>query len=124
MNLIILALVIAIFSVPQVAHEQVPAVEIVEILPPQNRDVPEILARIATCESQDRHFNDKGGVLKGGKNKYDIGKYQINILYWGDLADELGHDIYAEDGNEAMALEIYNRYGTSPWKWSKKCWNK
>ena len=138
MNLAILALVTAIFSIPQIAHEQAPAspslggpegllttsiLEPIEVLELKSA-VPEILAKISACESQDRHFNDAGGVLKGGKNKYDIGKYQINVLYWGELADEIGQDIYTEEGNEAVALEIYNRHGTAPWKWSKQCWNK
>lgn len=116
---------------PRVAHEQETGVisasvifEQAEIQEPKPAVVPEILSKIAACESQDRHFDAKGGVLKGGGNKYDIGKYQINILYWGDLADELGYDIYTEEGNEAMAIEIYERYGTSPWKWSKSCWDK
>lgn len=115
---------------PSIAHEQetgvvftTPALSQIEISEHQQK-IPEILVKIAVCESRDKHFDSKGDVLKGGGNKYDIGKYQINILYWGDLADELGYDIYTEKGNEAMALEIYNRYGTSPWKWSMSCWSK
>ena len=115
MNLAILALVAAIFLFPHIAHEQGPT--------SPKPAVPEIMAKIATCESRDRHFDDDGKIVKGS-NKYDIGRYQINILYWEELAKELGHDIYTEDGNEAMALELYRRYGTAPWKSSQKCWNK
>lgn len=85
--------------------------------------LPEVLEKIAFCESKGRHFGDNGEVLTGGRNRYDIGKYQINSLYWRGLAEKLGHDIYTEDGNEAVAMELYKRYGTSPWRWSKKCWN-
>jgi hypothetical protein len=140
MHFAILALIAALFSIPRLAHEQAPATIDLDLdfpkvsfyMPLQEpskatepiQEFPAVLQRIAACESQDKHFDSKGGVLKGGGNKYDIGKYQINVLYWGDLADELGHDIYTENGNEAMALEIYKRHGTAPWKWSKACWNK
>lgn len=86
--------------------------------------VPEILERIAMCESQGKHLGEDGNVLLGTINKHDIGKYQINALYWDESAKDLGMDIYTEEGNEAFAMELYDRYGTSPWKWSKKCWNK
>ena len=130
MNLAILALVAAIFLFPHIAHEQGPAspsasgsIFAIPKGPVQKPEMPEIMAKIAACESRDRQFDDDGQILKG-RNKYDIGRYQINVLYWEELAKELGHDIYTEDGNEAMALELYRRYGTAPWKWSKKCWNK
>lgn len=131
MNYFILAAVTALLSVPQVAYEQQnsPTLAISfpqheEIKADNEKILPDVLKRIAICESQGKHFDDDGEVLKGGINKYDIGKFQINVLYWQDLADELGHDIYSEEGNEAVALAIYEKYGTAPWKWSKKCWGK
>lgn len=84
--------------------------------------IPDVLEKIAMCESRSRHFDKSGNVLRG-VNKNDIGKYQINVKYWGSLAAELGHDIFTEEGNEKMALAIYHKYGTKPWKWSKHCWN-
>ena len=83
--------------------------------------IPDVLEKIAICESRGRHFDKSGNVLRG-VNKSDIGKYQINVRYWGSLAAELDHDIFTEEGNEAMALEIYRKYGTKPWKWSRHCW--
>ena len=76
MNYLVLGLITAILSFPQRAYEQASS----QNPPPVERaSVPEILARIAVCESRDRHFDENGKVLKGS-NKYDIGKYQINAL--------------------------------------------
>ena len=90
---------------------------------PPKIDVPPILERIAFCESRGRHFDENGEVLLG-ENKFDIGKYQINSLHWQESAEKLGYDIYTEEGNKNMALELYRRYGAMPWKSSKKCWGK
>ncbi|KKT57396.1 MAG: hypothetical protein UW81_C0014G0012 [Candidatus Giovannonibacteria bacterium GW2011_GWC2_44_9] len=121
MNYLVLAVITALFSFPQKAQEQV--------LPETPASVtenatPEILEKIAICESRGRHFDENGKVLTGEINKYDVGKYQINALYWRELAERLGHNIDDKDGNEAMAIELYRRYGTAPWKSSKKCWDK
>ena len=86
--------------------------------------VPQILQKIAYCESGDNHFNKDGRVIRGKINNLDIGRYQINLLYWNDKAKELGLDIFDEDDNETMATWIYDNHGTKPWKWSKKCWDK
>jgi len=56
-------------------------------------------------------------------NPLDIGKFQINEYYWGAEARRLGFDIYALEGNTAMALWIYEHHGTQPWNWSKANWN-
>ena len=125
MNYLFLAALAAFISFPSIAYEQktpfdAPILGAVET----ESAFPEVLERIAVCESQGKHFDAKGNVLKGGYNKYDIGKFQINVLYWGEMAKELEIDVYTEAGNKAMALAIYNKYGTSPWNWSKKCWDK
>ena len=78
--------------------------------------------KIAFCESSGKHFNEDGEVVRGKVNPYDIGKYQINVLYWGEKAKELGHDVFTEEGNEAMAMEMYREQGTKPWSSSKPCW--
>lgn len=103
---------------PPPTAQNAPIVEEVEEVPA----VPDVLEKIARCESRSRHFAKNGNVLRG-VNKNDIGKYQINVKYWGDLAQKLGHDIFTEEGNEATALAIYHKYGTKPWKWSKHCWD-
>lgn len=111
----------AFHQMPYAQAEPPPAPIIEEVV--EAPVVPAVLERIALCESRARHFNENGEVLRG-VNKHDIGKYQINAKYWRELAEKLGHDIYTEEGNEAMALAIYERHGTKPWKWSKHCWSK
>jgi hypothetical protein len=86
--------------------------------------VPQILQEIAICESGGRHFDTSGKVIRGKVNPNDIGKYQINQIVWGAEAERLGHDIFSEEGNEAMALEIYSREQSKPWSASKHCWGK
>lgn len=87
-------------------------------------ELPPLFARIAYCESRDRQFNEDGTILRGIVHPYDVGRYQINTLHWSDEADKLAIDVYTEEGNEAMALHIYKKFGTKPWRSSQKCWDK
>jgi len=121
MSFFILATLTAFFTFPQITLESMfsGAVPIAEA-----RNIPPVFEKIAFCESSNSHFDEDGNVKRGEINKYDIGKYQINAKYWQELADKLGHDLHTEEGNEAMALELYKRYGTDPWNSSKKCWSK
>ena len=89
----------------------------------QTSQLPPIFERIAYCESRDREFDEDGDVIRG-VNPYDIGRYQINTLHWSDTAHKLGYDLSTEDGNEAMALYLYQKFGTKPWRSSQKCWDK
>ncbi len=96
-------------------------------LPPQKQissELPLLFARIAYCESRDRQFKKDGTILRGTANPYDIGRYQINSIHWEEEAEKLGIDMYTEDGNEAMALYIYKKFGTKPWRSSQKCWDR
>lgn len=87
-------------------------------------ELPPIFSRIAYCESRDRQFYENGNLVRGTINPHDIGRYQINMIHWSDKANELGFDLTTEDGNEAMALHLYQKFGTKPWRSSQKCWNK
>lgn len=87
-------------------------------------EVPGIMKKIATCESNDKHFEKNGNVLIGKYDRGDIGRYQINIRYWEAEAKKLGYDLYSEDGNEAFAMYLYKKYGTEPWFRSRWCWSK
>ena len=86
---------------PPPTPREAPSVEEAEEVPA----IPDILEKIAVCESRGRHFDKRGNVLRG-VNKQDIGKYQINAEYWQELAETLRYDIFTEEGNEAMALEL------------------
>ena len=129
-----LAIALAIFlSFPQVVHEaSIKANDLGNVIGPESANdeqvaeetiIPEILRKIAMCESEGRHF-DKNGDVVVGVNRNDIGKYQINMAYWQIEAEKLGLDLYSEKGNEAMALELYRKYGTKPWNSSYKCWGR
>lgn len=83
-----------------------------------------VLERIAKCESNNQHFDENGEVLRGVQVKEDIGRWQINTRYWGEKAEELGIDIFDEEGNRAMAEYILKTVGTKAWYPSKHCWSK
>lgn len=87
-------------------------------------ELPPLFARIAYCESRDRQFTKDGTILRGMVNPYDVGRYQINAIHWEEEAEKLGIDMYTENGNEAMALYIYKKFGTKPWRSSQKCWDR
>ncbi|MBI2617895.1 hypothetical protein HYW58_00335 [Candidatus Kaiserbacteria bacterium] len=84
-------------------------------------DIP-ALALIAECESHFRHYDENGNVLRGTKNKSDVGVMQINEAYHLDAALEMNVDLYALEGNLSYARHLYETMGLQPWKHSKKCW--
>lgn len=85
-------------------------------------EFPPILQKICKAESSNRQFKENGRVVRGKINPSDIGICQINEPIWNDRAIELGYNIYTEEGNKAMALYIFNNYGTDPWNSSKANW--
>ena len=89
----------------------------------QYADKP-ILGDIAWCESRFHQFNEDGTVVRGEKNKADIGIMQINEKYHADTADKLNLDIYTAEGNIAFGKYLYGKYGTKPWSSSSKCWSQ
>ena len=113
-----------------------PAPSVVQI--EVREEVPDILLRIADCESGKRdkegraigdsatHYDVNGDVLIGRMNApeygVDIGKYQINEVFHGERAEELGLDLYNERDNEAYALMLYEANGTRDWMASSSCW--
>ncbi|MBI2023610.1 hypothetical protein HYT01_03550 [Candidatus Giovannonibacteria bacterium] len=91
--------------------------------PGRSANIPPVLKEIASCESGGKHFDGNGRVLRGRENPLDIGRYQINLYHWGEVAQKLGHDLFDPEGNEKFAVWLYNNYGTWPWNPSKNCWN-
>jgi len=86
-------------------------------------DIP-VLAEIAKCESQYRHLNSSGNVLRGEKNTYDRGVMQINVLYHTETAEKLGLNVHNLDDNVAYARYLYEKQGAKPWMSSSACWAK
>ena len=85
------------------------------------KDTP-VLAEIARCESEFRHVDSKGNIIRGEINFEDIGIMQINEFYHRDKALSLGFNIYSLEGNLAYAKWLYEKYGSTPWSYSAKCW--
>ena len=81
------------------------------------------MIEVARCESGFRHFNSDGSVLRGYVNGADIGVMQINEMYHGARARELGIDIYKREGNLEYAMYLYRKEGLRPWSASKFCWS-
>lgn len=88
-----------------------------------------VLDRIADCESGDgtkgsaTHYGKSGQVLMrpNTNGTVDLGKYQINTV-WFKTAADLGYDLTKEEDNEAFAEWLYLNKGTEDWYSSKKCW--
>ena len=86
--------------------------------------LPPILQRIAHCESGNKQFDSKGRVVRGTITSADTGKFQINKVIWGTQAKKLGYDLEILEGNEAMAVWIFENRGSVPWRASSFCWNR
>lgn len=86
-------------------------------------DLPEVLLKIAECESGNRQFDDAGAVIRGRANPLDRGRFQINTYWHGEEAEKRGIDLNTWEGNTQFALILYERNGTRDWGWSAWCWN-
>ena len=90
----------------------------------QEPPLPPVLQRIAQCESWGQQWTRDGQVLRGKRNSQDLGLFQINAVVWAKKAEELGYDLYTQDGNTQMARYIFEHYGSVPWQASVKCWSR
>lgn len=84
-------------------------------------ETPEMI-NVAHCESNFRQYDENGLALRGNMNSSDIGVMQINEIYHGDRAKELGMDIYTKEGNLEYAMYLYKNQGLAPWGASRHCW--
>ena len=91
--------------------------------------LPPILQRIADCESGNggkhgtaHQFNADGSVLHGRTTPADTGYFQINMNVWASDAKELGLNVNTLEGNKALAVWIFDNYGSVPWYSSGRCW--
>jgi hypothetical protein len=87
-----------------------------------------ILDKIAMCESNNKHFDTNGQVLvrgnTGNRASVDVGTYQVNIMYHGKKATEMGLNLFDQQDNRTYAVYLFETQGTEPWSASKKCWIK
>lgn len=86
-------------------------------------DIP-IMAKIAKCESRNRHLDKNGNVLRGEVTPLDRGVMQINLYYHEATAAKLGLDVHNLNDNVAYARYLYEKEGAKPWMSSSKCWTK
>ena len=86
-------------------------------------DMP-IMAKIAKCESANRHLDSTGQVLRGKKTPLDRGVMQINLHYHQEVAEKMGLDLHNLDDNVAYARYLYEKQGAKPWMPSSACWSK
>lgn len=93
-----------------------------------SRGLYQELIPVCSCESSGNaysgptQFDINGNVIRGKINNLDYGACQINLLFWGSKAVELGYDLDTIEGNYAMANYIYEQQGLSAWKSSQSCW--
>lgn len=101
---------------------------------------PIALNRVSDCESglrnkdgsaiegSARHYTEEGTVIIGGYTDpqfgLDIGMYQINTKFHLERAEELGIDIFTEEGNTKYARILYRESGTQSWIASRACWDR
>lgn len=104
------------YTYPQVKAE-VKKIELVKALVP-----------ICACEStgnkykKPTHFDSKGNVLQGKINPADTGLCQINVKIHKKEFEKMGLDVRKESDNIIFANWLYANEGTTPWDWSKHCW--
>jgi hypothetical protein len=85
---------------------------------------PPMLQKICNAESGGKQFLPNGNVVRGKVTPDDVGICQIHESLWEDKARALGYDIYTLQGNEDMALYLFNNYGVQPWSASQPIWSK
>lgn len=108
-------------SITTIQNEVKSPLEYVAEVRADEEEMPAVLARIAKCESGDRHYKENGDVVLS-KDKADIGRYQIRVTVWGQDAHRLGYNLFDEKDNQKMAEWIFENHGTEPWYSSKACW--
>jgi len=78
-----------------------------------------IMIMVSRCESGMNQFYD-GIVVKSRTD--DVGIFQIHEPKWLLLSQELGYNIYKEEGNILMAKYILDVQGLNAWSASANCW--
>lgn len=117
---------VATATVPLQVKKAVPKVS--SISTSSTPELPPTLKRICSCESngnpngEPKQFNSDGTVVKGKINPLDTGMCQINLKYHQATAERLDYDLFTEYGNASYAIYLYETQGTTPWNWSRSCW--
>jgi hypothetical protein len=86
------------------------------------KDIP-VMISVARCESNFRHTDRDGNILRGLANRQDVGIMQINERFHLEKSTKLEMDIYTLEGNLQFARYLYRKEGVKPWFASKRCWS-
>ena len=78
---------------------------------------------IISCESQNDPNATRKNYNKEGKLwSEDHGYFQINDYYQQATMEKMGLDILNPLDNLKYGMYLLKTQGTTPWNWSKKCW--
>lgn len=87
------------------------------------------LVPICSCESRQgkkgvpTHYEADGvTVLRGRENPDDVGMCQINLHYHKETATKMDLDLFKREDNITYANWLYEKEGSTPWNWSRSCW--
>lgn len=103
--------------------EDCPLIEVEGEVRAYFKDEP-ILVEIARCESEFRHWEAPGVVLKNNQGSSATGVMQIMASVHEKDANVLGYDLEDLHGNMAYAKWLYEKQGTKPWEASRYCWGE
>jgi hypothetical protein len=119
---------IAIVAGAMVVALLIPGKTTTIIIPEKKVELTKELKPICACESagsktkEPTQYDTDGSVLRGKINKNDIGMCQINLIFHDKKAKEMGLDLFKEQDNIKYANWLFEKEGSTPWNWSKNCW--
>jgi len=82
-------------------------------------EIPEVMKRIAFCESSNNHKARNNSSTARGTYQIIKGTEELCEKWLGIELDMLNRN-----DNELCAMWLFNRYNTKPWRASKSCWSK
>jgi len=82
-------------------------------------EIPEVMKRIAFCESRNNHKARNDSSTARGTYQIIKGTEELCEKWLGIELDMLNRN-----DNELCAMFLYDKYGTKPWRASKSCWSK
>jgi hypothetical protein len=82
--------------------------------------IPSVLERIAICESRNVATAKNPASSASGRFQITRGSWEAyGTLLWGSTK---GHEVFNYQDNTDLAVFMYEKEGTSPWRDSAYCW--
>ncbi len=107
-----------LFGTTDVPPEILKNIEAIQRYFPDSTKITSRFLATAYCESRLKQYGEKGVVTS---HTADEGILQVHVPLHKKSAEKLGHDIRTLEGNLGYARLLYDNYGLSPWKASRKC---